>query len=293
MKKYIAIVTFTALTALTVYFIVRGENMKQDSFLVYKAFDKPQVLAFLFHPRKDVSIRHSGATVQCFDIPVDNDVTIGARLYKAGEQSCTILFFHGNGEIVSDYDDIGSLFIRLGINFLPVDYRGYGNSTGMPTVESMMRDCHAIFQYVKNMLKEEKLTGPLIVMGRSLGSASALELASKYPGEVDSLIIESGFAYIIPLLRLLGIDTDSLGITEEDSFNNVGKIKQYTGPTLVIHAKLDHIIPFSDGQALYNASQSNEKKFLKIPQANHNTIFVYGLDSYMEAIKELSSRLYK
>ena len=267
--------------------------MKEDSFSVYKAFDKPQVLAFLFHPRKDVSIRNSKANILSFDIPVDDAVTIGARLYRAGEQASTILFFHGNGEIVSDYDDIASLYIRLGINFLPVDYRGYGSSTGTPTVESMMRDCHVIFKYVKNLLKEEKLTGPLIIMGRSLGSASALELASQYPDEIDGLIIESGFAYIIPLLRLLGIDTESLGISEDESFNNIGKIKLYTGPTLVIHAELDHIIPFSDGQALYNASQSSEKSFIKIPEANHNTIFVFGLDSYMGSIQELSSRLNK
>lgn len=52
----------------------------------------------------------------------------------------TLLFFHGNGEIVEDYDDIAQIYLKLGINFLPVDYRGYGRSTGSPTVTAMMRD---------------------------------------------------------------------------------------------------------------------------------------------------------
>ena len=45
----------------------------------------------------------------------------------------SILFFHGNGEIVADYDDLGPLYNRMGINFLAADYRGYGRSTGRPT----------------------------------------------------------------------------------------------------------------------------------------------------------------
>ncbi|MCK7515883.1 MAG: lysophospholipase [Desulfobacterales bacterium] len=84
-----------------------------------------------------------------------------------------ILFFHGNGEIVDDYDDLGPFYNRLGINFLAVDYRGYGNSTGKPTTSAMLADCHVIFKFVNDWLREKGYTGALIVMGRSLGSASA------------------------------------------------------------------------------------------------------------------------
>ena len=96
-------------------------------------------------------------------------------------------------------------------------------------------------------------TGPLMVMGRSLGSASALELAAAYPEQVAALIVESGFAYAGPLLQLLGVNLAAIGFREMAGFRNVDKIRAYPGPTLIIHAEHDHIIPMSDGQALYDA----------------------------------------
>jgi fermentation-respiration switch protein FrsA (DUF1100 family) len=183
------------------------------------------------------------------------------------------------------------MYSQLGINFLPVDYRGYGRSTGEPTVTGMMRDCHVIFHHVKDWLRDNKYTGALIVMGRSLGSASALELAAHYKDHMDGLIIESGFALAVPLLRLLGIDTDAFGIREEAGFRNVDKIADFDKPLLIIHAEYDHISPFSDGMGLYDACRSPDKSFLKIPEANHNTIFLHGIKQYMEAVKELAEKL--
>jgi len=58
-------------------------------------------------------------------------------------------------------------------------------------------------------------------------------------------------------------------------------------PTLVIHAEYDHIIPFSDGRALFDASASPDKFFLKIPGANHNNILARGLTDYLAALKRL------
>ena len=86
-------------------------------------------------------------------------------------------------------------------------------------------------------------------MGRSLGSASVLELAAAYPEKVAGLIIESGFALAGPLLQLLGVNPASLGFTEESGFNHLAKIRTWHKPLLIIHAEFDHIIPFSDGSS--------------------------------------------
>jgi fermentation-respiration switch protein FrsA (DUF1100 family) len=249
----------------------------------YSILDRPEIVSFLFYPRKEGFFSGGGGEEDIL-IPVARDVVIGARFHSAGTSAPTILFFHGNGEIVSDYDDLGPLYVKLGVNFLPVDYRGYGRSTGRPTVSAMMADCHAIFTYVRDWLKERGHKGPLVVMGRSLGSISALELASTYGDEIDGLIIESGLAYVIPLLQLLGIDAGHLGISEEDGFSNIEKIQAFHKTTLIIHAERDHIIPFSDGQALFDASLASDKRFLMIPGANHNDIFARGLTDYMNAI---------
>ncbi len=263
--------------------------MSDFPLIDYTALDKPEVSHLIFHPRRDWQVpgKSHGLDIA---IPVDSEISIGACFHLAGKDMPNILFFHGNGEIASDYDDLGPFYNRMGINFLPVDYRGYGRSGGNPSVSSMMGDCDKIYQFTRKWLTDNGYTGPFIVMGRSLGSSSALELASRYQNELDGLIIESGFAYAEPLLRLLGVDTRSLQISERSGFHNLDKIKNFHKPVLIIHAEYDHIIPFSDGQAFYDNSTSPDKTLLKIPGANHNDIFSRGLMEYMAAVKSFTER---
>ena len=268
--------------------------MNAKSEVDYSALDRPEVLMFLFHPRAESDSPLQAAGSQSTPagstdvmIPVADDVAIGARFHMAEKTGGNILFFHGNGEIVADYDELGGVYNQMGINLLAVDYRGYGRSTGIPTVTAMMLDCHSIFDYVHSWLQENDFRGPIILMGRSLGSASVLELAAAYRKVIDGLIIESGFAYAGPLLQLLGIDLAELGYKEEKGFGNIAKIKEFNKPTLIIHAEYDHIIPFSDGRALYQACPSDNRTLLKIPGANHNDIFMRGLPEYLAAVRKL------
>ena len=256
----------------------------------YSRLDDPMISALLFYPRPDLGRAPDDETVESILIPLEKDVVIGARFHMASPKAATIVFFHGNGEIVADYDELGIVYSEMGINFFPVDYRGYGRSTGRPTVSALMRDCHTVFAYIKNLLSEKRYSGPVVIMGRSLGSAPALELAFNYRGEVDGLIIDSGFAHEGPLLGLFGIDVHALGFMEEHGFRNLYKISSFDKPTLVIHAEFDHIISFSEGRLLFEASPAHEKKFLKVPGANHNDIFAHGLAAYLEAIKWLVGR---
>ncbi|MEW6673293.1 MAG: alpha/beta hydrolase [Thermodesulfobacteriota bacterium] len=257
----------------------------------FSELDRPEILEVLFHPRAEWGGYPAAQQTKDHLISVDKEAAIGARFHVEGITSPNILFFHGNGEIVSDYDDMGAIYNGMGINLLAVDYRGYGISTGTPTITAMMRDCHVLFDFVTDWLKQNRYSGKLVLMGRSLGSASALELAASYPDLIDALIVESGFAYSGPLLQLMGIQLDRFGFTEKKSFRNLEKIRKYQKPTLIIHAEFDHIIHFSEAQALYDASISTDKAIIKIPAANHNDIFLRGSKAYLTAIKQLLERL--
>jgi pimeloyl-ACP methyl ester carboxylesterase len=256
----------------------------------YSQLDRPEVLTGLFHPRPEYGAFEKNANAIDLLIPAESGIVVGARFHMTGKSAANVLFFHGNGEIVADYDELGPLYNRMGMNFLPIDYRGYGRSTGRPTVTTMMRDCHAVFEFTKEWLEENAYSGAFIAMGRSLGSASVLELASHHKDRIDGLVVESGFAHAGPLLALLGVNTTAMEFTEEKGFRNLEKIRTWNKPTLVIHAEFDHIIPFSDGQALYDACPSSDKTLLKILGADHNDIFMRGLVGYMQAVKTLSER---
>ncbi|MGD9097918.1 MAG: alpha/beta fold hydrolase [Desulfobacterales bacterium] len=256
------------------------------------ALDRPEVLFHLFHPRPEAAGRYHGPA-QSLMIPVAPEAAVGARFHVQAPANLNLLFFHGNGEIVADYDALGPLYNDRGINLLAVDYRGYGRSSGRPSAAALLADSHAILDYTRTWLETAGYTGPLVLMGRSLGSAAALELAHRRPSDIDGLIVESGFALATPLLRLLGIDPDRIGFVEAQGFRNIDKIRTFSGPTLIIHAEFDHIIPFSDGEALYAASPGAPKKLLRIAGANHNDIFLRGMADYLDAVEWLGRQCRK
>ena len=258
----------------------------------YSVFDRPEILRVLFYPRAEWGdVPNSGTGGVALTIPVAEQVVVGGQFYGSSLTAPNILFYHGNGEIVSDYIDLAVFYKERGLNFIPVDYRGYGRSTGNPTIAFMMQDCHTVFDYVRTWLKRQGYTGPLIVMGRSLGSASALELANTRQEQIDGLIIESGFAYIGPLLALMGLNMTGMGLREDQAFRNIEKIKSFTKPTLVIHAQFDHIIAQSEGKFLYDVCPARTKKFLNIAGADHNNLFMIGINEYMNAIEWLIARI--
>ncbi|MDA3894529.1 MAG: alpha/beta hydrolase [Desulfobacteraceae bacterium] len=247
--------------------------------------DRPEILNFLFHPRKE-----SGHAVPAFalnqKIETGEGICIGTRLYLTDPAMPHVLFFHGNGEIAEDYDDIGSIYMNFGLNFIVVDYRGYGRSNGMPGIASMFSDAHDVLNYFLNWKLDNQRKGPLWIMGRSLGSASAIELAASYPDKIDGLIIESGFAHTLPLLQRLGINTDTLNITDSQVFSNAEKISRYAGPTLIIHGQYDQIIPLQHGNDLFDRSPAVKKKIHVINGADHNTLMMLGGKEYFDVIKD-------
>ncbi len=256
----------------------------------YAKLDQPGVVEILFHPRKESDSTPPPGAID-YEIAVEEGVRVGARFHMADTTAPNILFFHGNGEIVGDYDSIGPMYNEHGLSFLAVDYRGYGRSGGTPTVTSMMRDAHVIFKEIRNWLKNEKRTGPLVVMGRSLGSACALELAASYEQDMSGLIIDSGFPHTVPLLNCLGVDTQSLGITEADGFRNIQKIGQFAKPTLIIHAQHDQFIPVMSAEILQVQCIARSKEFQMVPGADHNTILLRTGKHYFENIKRFINKM--
>jgi pimeloyl-ACP methyl ester carboxylesterase len=261
--------------------------MEDFSKTNYPFLDMPEILMYIFHPRPESGISNESSAVSSVMIPVGEGISIGGRFHMDKKESPNILFFHGNGELASDYEELGPIYNQIGSNFLPVDYRGYGRSTGTPGASAMMKDSHVILKFIHTWLSDRGFTGPLILMGRSLGSASVLELAASYPDKIKGLIIESGFAFTGPLLSLLGVNLKATSFDEKHGFRNLDKIKTYKGPTLIIHAEMDQIIPFSDGQALFDASPAEKKTLLKINNANHNDIFLHGFQEYMASVDDL------
>jgi pimeloyl-ACP methyl ester carboxylesterase len=263
------------------------EESKGPARYSLELLDRPEVSRVLFHPRRDPPNRPLPLRVRSLQIQVDRGIAVSARLHRANPDGPTILFFHGNGEIASDYDGISPLYTSLGINLLVVDYRGYGSSDGQPRASHLLADAVKVYERADSIFLENGLRAKsLFVMGRSLGSAAAIEIAWHAGAEIAGLIIESGFAYTLPLLVTLGL---RLELTETDEsrvgFGNMDKIAQIHVPTRIIHGQDDWLIPVENGRALYEHSGATDKKLVTIPHAGHNDLLFTGQEPYFDALR--------
>jgi alpha-beta hydrolase superfamily lysophospholipase len=257
----------------------------------YEVLDRPDVLSVLFYPRRDVSALRLAADVHSVRIPVEPDVEIGGRIFFAQPGDPVIVYFHGNGEIASDYDTIAPFYTRLGITLFVLDYRGYGTSDGQPTATAMIRDARSCFAQVRAVLTAKGLeAGDLYVMGRSLGSAAAIDVAARRPADLAGLIIESGFAYTFALVERLGFLQIPDAFEHRDGFGNLDKIASVDLPLLIIHGERDWMIPIGDAEALHDAAKSSNKRLLRVAGAGHNDLMLVGRKAYFEAIAAMCDR---
>jgi alpha-beta hydrolase superfamily lysophospholipase len=248
--------------------------------------DNPLVQSILFYPRPDQAGGSVLPNVYDGTMPVEEGVVLGYRLYAYKPGAPVILYFHGNGEIASDHDFVARNYHAAGASLLVVDYRGYGWSTGKPKVSALLADVQPVLDVLPGVLKQAALSDQsLVVMGRSLGSATAIHAAHTYPSRFRGVIIESGFAHVIPLLARLGLPSGMLA-NLPDPIGNVRKIAEVNLPLLVIHGEEDNLIPVNNGQALFEASPASHKRIVRIPGAGHNDLLMSGIRAYFAAITE-------
>jgi alpha-beta hydrolase superfamily lysophospholipase len=247
--------------------------------------DQPEILRLIFHPRPDHLQTSGPPGAQSLSLEVEPDISLGARLYPASGDSPAILYWHGNGEIASDYDDVAPLYTGMGITFLVADYPGYGKSTGTPTCSNLLSGALAIFATSSTIFEQQGLTpSRLYVMGRSLGSAAAIEVAARACSRLAGLIVESGFADTFALLARLACRVQGTS-DQQDGFGNGDKIAGVTVPTLIIHGDDDVLIPAQDGEELFRRSGAEDKRLLLIPGAGHNDLMLEGGTQYFDAIQ--------
>ena len=240
-------------------------------------FDSQAFNANLFFPRQDnASTPRNSDNIQ---VDVGHGVIVHVRRHPSPKSQVSLLFFHGNGEIVSDYDNLAEHFNALGVELIVTDFRGYGRSSGFPTLRSTLEDAHIVFDQLKSIGKfKEKVC----IMGRSLGSAPTLELCAKR-SDIAACILESGYADPIPLVERRGLKIDKTTPEEDALFNNSEKIRMVRCPLLIMHGAEDALIFPHEAKLNYDNAGS-EMKNLKILQGvGHNDMMTS--DSYFISLK--------
>ena len=246
----------------------------------YSALDRPEISMNSFYPRRNWTPTPSGA--QDFAVPVADDISLSCRFFPVAPGQPTILFFYGNGETAADYDNIAPVYNQVGINFFVADYRGYGNSGGLPSFSTMLADAHKVREEVGRILEAGQFAGRLFVMGRSMGRHAAFELATGSPeGALEGVIIESGRPILGNFCH--GVDPATAEALEAGYRAKVASISM---PALVIHGEMDTLAPVDQAREMYESFASQQKSILTIPGAGHNDLLYRGINEYFTAVRD-------
>jgi pimeloyl-ACP methyl ester carboxylesterase len=257
--------------------------MSTDNGLI----DRMRLAAPLFYPRADTSPAPPGATDLFLEAAPG--VPIAARHYVADPAFPAVLYFHGNGEVVGDHDDIAPSYHRIGLNLFVVDYRGYGRSGGRPSFAALIDDAHPIAEQFHAALDRRGMLAPRFLMGRSLGGYPALELAARRPDRFRGLLLESAAANLRRLIARF-VEPVAASLTEPLVAAHEAKIASITLPTLLLHGERDELIPLSHATGIHDLLAAADRSLVVIPGVGHNDILWRGHDQYFEAIRAFVTR---
>jgi pimeloyl-ACP methyl ester carboxylesterase len=215
--------------------------------------------------------RLPGESSATLSLPVN-----GAELLisvRAHEGPSAIVYFGGNGERVTDnLPSFSAAFPGRALYLM--NYRGYGGSFGQPGEAVLVQDALALFDHVSAKHSD------VIVMGRSLGSGVAIQLASQRPAV--GLVLITPYASItelavrqFPMFPVRWLIRDRY-----DSRRHAPLIK---APTLLLVAGQDQIVPRASTDALYAQFPPGVATLRVIPAVDHNSISATRM--YTEALR--------
>jgi len=182
----------------------------------------------------------------------------------ADQPRAVVLIAHGNaGHIASRAPWLRYLQTKANVSVFMFDYRGYGRSEGMPTVEGAIQDATAARAKLCELAAVKD--SEMFLMGESLGGAIVVQLAAKSPPR--GLILQSTFS---SLRDVADIHYPKLSwLVPRNKLDSVAQIAAFRGPLLQSHGTTDRTIPFSSGEKLFGAA-NEPKEFVAIENAQHN-----------------------
>jgi fermentation-respiration switch protein FrsA (DUF1100 family) len=268
--------------------------------LVLLYFLQGSLIFGAMHPTGSVSIPNGAERVDCTTLNGDEIAGLfGHALLPDGaadlkwSQRPTIIYFYGTGGNVENSADQFSAFRRLGANVLVMDYVGNGMSSGSPSEAG----CFATATSAYNYLCSRKDIDPskIVVLGWSLGSAVAIDLASREP--VAGLATFSAFTSMAAMgnRQYPIFPTAILRRILDHPFDSLRKIPKVQCPILIAHGRSDTFVRYSMSNQLAAAARTHVTR-VSIPNVSHNDFFTAGgpviypaLGKFLESLPSMKS----
>jgi fermentation-respiration switch protein FrsA (DUF1100 family) len=182
----------------------------------------------------------------------------------AEKPKAIVLYCHGNGgNLAGRASTLQLLQEKMGVSVLIFDYRGYGRSEGKATVAGAMADARAARAELAKLAKVNE--SDIVLMGRSLGGAIAVQLAADAPPR--GLIIESSFSSLREAAR--EHFPKLAWLVAKNKLNSAQAIAEVRCPLLQCHGDADRVISYESGRRLFTAAK-HPKRFVTLAGVGHN-----------------------
>jgi fermentation-respiration switch protein FrsA (DUF1100 family) len=193
-------------------------------------------------------------------LQTSDGIRLHAWFLEAPGSRLVTMYLKGNGTNLTNR--LGHLreIVPAGSSVLILDYRGYGKSQGRPTERGLYRDADAGYDHLIGMGYQPR---QIVILGESLGSAVAVDLARRRP--CGGVVLECPFT---SFSALAGAVVPWAGRLFASGFNSLGKIRGVHTPLLIIHGDRDTIAPYAMGRALF-AAANEPKSFWTVEGATH------------------------
>ena len=235
----------------------------------------------LFHqPRCSYSEKTPGFV----DIGVGERVAVMQAGVADGRKA--ILYCHGNGEDIHESTRAMADFIPPGVFFAAVAYSGYGRSDGKQNEVGCYKNAHRLYDW----LRTERGFAPedIIVVGYSLGTGVALELASTC--QVKAVLLQAPYLSGRSLIEYWYSELAQKLLKDVNPFPSNEYLEKVTCPVAAIHGTGDDVVPFVQGQALYDMARV-KAGFVAVQDAGHgNLLATLGAPRYKEIVEGLFAR---
>jgi pimeloyl-ACP methyl ester carboxylesterase len=192
--------------------------------------------------------------------PVDGAVLRIWNLERGSTRA--LIYFGGNAEDVgASVAEFAQAFSQRSLFF--VNYRGYGGSTGAPAEKTLVADAVALFDHIS------KTHTDIVVVGRSLGSGVAVQLAAART--VSKLILVTPFDSIARVGQAL-MPWLPVSLLARDRYDSISRAPSLTCPVLVLIAAEDAVIRRVHSDTLVAAFAPSLARTIVVNGAGHNDI---------------------
>lgn len=196
----------------------------------------------------------------------------------------SLLFCHGNKGNMTDSAPAIPALLAAGLNIFSFDYRGYGRSSGLPTVSGLIEDAIAAADEHEKLRPRDV---PSILYGYSLGGAVALQLSRRW--HFDGLVLQSTFTNLRDMARHR-YPSMPIHHVAGGEFDNVDAVRRAALPTVVVHGTDDKTVPSWMGRALFEAS-AHGRELVLIDGGAHTNLFALDAARVVDSIRRLALRI--